>query len=94
MNIEIKVVHLALFYDEYKYISITIFLNRPLIGVNFCKRLEKADGADIYQVCFRPLIGVNFCKLINVYINGRKRDDVSVPLSGLISVNIIKGFRK
>ena len=62
MNIEIKVVHLALFYDEYKYISITIFLNRPLIGVNFCKRLEKADGADIYQVCFRPLIGVNFCK--------------------------------
>ena len=38
MNIEIKVVHLALFYDEYKYISITIFLNRPLIGVNFCKR--------------------------------------------------------
>ena len=61
MNIEIKVVHLALFYDEYKYISITIFLNRPLIGVSFCK-LDIISKELIMCSCFRPLIGVNFCK--------------------------------
>ena len=62
MKIEISSIHLALFYDECKYFSITIFLNRPLIGVSFCK---------LKQVILIHLLTVL----------------VSVPLSGLISVN-------
>ena len=60
---------------------------RPLIGVNFCKRLF--IGYRVQSVySFRPLIGVNFCKqecrLLMRKCMGCK---VFVPLSGLASVN-------
>ena len=40
------------------------------------------------MIGFRPLIGVSFCKHIIREITVKLRDMVSVPLSGLASVNI------
>ena len=60
---------------------------RPLIGVSFCKLLE-FDGIEYeWGVGFRPLIGVSFCKHDNVYFYWSYYVRVSVPLSGLVSVN-------
>ena len=59
---------------------------RPLIGVNFCKhKLDLALEA-VEESSFRPLIGVNFCKHVKE-MNDTFKDQVSVPLSGLTSVN-------
>ena len=59
---------------------------RPLIGVSFCKR-----GTTVItlfdQYCFRPLIGVSFCKHDAMERAIKKAYYVSVPLSGLASVN-------
>ena len=46
-------------------------------------------GKQYLYVCFRPLIGVNFCKLYIYYDLSNLWNNffVSVPLSGLISVN-------
>ena len=38
---------------------------------------------------FRPLIGVSFCKLAVLDVDGFPMNNVSVPLSGLVSVNYV-----
>ena len=43
------------------------------------------------SVRFRPLIGVNFCKL-GMTLGLVDNDLVSVPLSGLTSVNMFDGY--
>ena len=60
---------------------------RPLIGVNFCKRLQAVWMCSRTLCSFRPLIGVNFCKPEIFQVYCRRLHGVSVPLSGLTSVN-------
>ena len=45
-----------------------------------------------FATSFRPLIGVNFCKLVLVLLLVVLWVHVSVPLSGLTSVNFIFYF--
>ena len=72
-------------------IWVMILSFRPLIGVSFCKLgVDMSDNHILveYVFGFRPLIGVSFCKPFKkAGKKGRLTYLVSVPLSGLVSVN-------
>ena len=62
---------------------------RPLIGVSFCKLLLEIQVMENIKSSFRPLIGVSFCKLkVSAWHLTYRITEVSVPLSGSVSVNI------
>ena len=86
---------MTLFYDEYIYFAITIFLRArikvfvPLSGVT---SVNNWMYMKIFSTnCFRPLIGVSFCKRCN-YKNFPRImvDEFPSPLSGLASVNTVR----
>ena len=61
---------------------------RPLIGVNFCKRLEKLMKLSRLRKVSVPLSGLTSVNVRYYYRREWYEVIVSVPLSGLTSVNL------